>query len=208
MARMLKIVAPVFLLAVLLAWPAFAGAPTDQLKSGIDRVIKALEDPAPKSEGKAKERRVVVRKIANEIFDFSETAKRSLARHWQTRTEAERDEFVSLFADLLERSYFGKIDYYGGEKVQYTGESVDGDAATVRTKIITKQGTDVSVDYRLLKRGDRWMVYDVILENVSLVSNYRTQFNKIIQTASYQELVKKMKTKQDEFKLEDGKAKN
>ena len=203
MARTFWRVAPLLLVTVLVASTAWAGAPTDQLKSGIDRVIKILEDPAMKSEAKAKERRAAVRKIANDLFDFSETAKRSLGRHWQTRSEKEREEFVTLFADLLERSYIGKIDLYGGEKVVYLGETIDEDLATVRTKIVTKQGTEASIDYRMSKRGDRWMVYDVVLENVSLVSNYRTQFNKIIQTASYQELVKKMKTKQDEFTLEE-----
>jgi phospholipid transport system substrate-binding protein len=191
------------LLAVFVSAPVWAGAPTDQLKTGIDRVIKVLEDPSLKPESKAKDRRAAVRKIANEIFDFSETAKRSLARHWQGRSEKEREEFVGLFSDLLERSYIGKIDLYGGEKVLYVNETIDNDTSTVRTRILTKQGNEVAVDYRLLKRGDRWMVYDVILENVSLVSNYRTQFNKIIQTASYQELVKKMKTKQDEFLVEE-----
>ena len=182
---------------------AWAGAPTDQLKNGIDRVIKILEDPAMKPETKGKDRRAVVRKIANELFDFGETAKRSLGRHWQARSEKEREEFVSLFADLLERSYIGKIDLYGGEKVVYGGENVEGDLATVRTKIVTKQGTEASIDYRLIKRSDKWMVYDVVIENVSLVSNYRTQFNKIIQTASYNELVQKLKAKQDELAAED-----
>jgi len=115
----------------------------------------------------------------------------------------EREEFIKLFGDLLERSYISKIELYGGEKISYVGESVDGDVATVRSKILAKQGTEVPVDYRMLRRGDRWMVYDVIIEGVSLISNYRTQFNKIIQTSSYQELVKKMKTKQDEFIFEE-----
>jgi phospholipid transport system substrate-binding protein len=139
-----------------------------------------------------------VRKIANDIFDFAEIAKRSLARHWQGRSEAERKEFVGLFADLLERSYISKIELYGGEKILYTGERIDGDAASVTTKIITKNGTEVPIEYRLLRQSDRWLVYDVSIEGVSLVSNYRTQFNKIIQTSSYAELVKKMKAKQDE----------
>ena len=130
---------------------------------------------------------------------MGEIARRSLARHWQPLTEQQRNEFVALFADLLERSYISKIELYGGEKILYVGDRVDGDLATVSTKIITKNGTEVPVDYRLLKRGDHWLVYDVNIEGVSLVSNYRTQFNKIIQTASYYELVQKMKTKQDEL---------
>jgi phospholipid transport system substrate-binding protein len=191
-------------LAVLLPGPrAFAGIPTDQLRTRIDQVVKVLEDPALRGDGKITERRQRVRAIANEIFDWQETARRSLARHWQARTEGERGEFVKLFGDLLERSYISKIELYGGEKITYVGESVDGDQAAVRTKIITKQGTEVPVEYRMLRRGDRWLVYDVVIESVSLINNYRSQFNKIIQTSSYQELVKKMKTKQEEFQYEE-----
>jgi phospholipid transport system substrate-binding protein len=151
---------------------------------------------------------VAVRKIANDIFDFGEIAKRSMARHWQPLSEAQRNEFVGLFADLLERSYISKIETYGGEKIQYTAERADGEYATVSTKIVTKNGTEVPVDYRLIKRsGDRWLVYDVSIEGVSLVSNYRTQFNKIIQTSSYNELVSKLRNKQDELLAEDKKKK-
>jgi len=178
---------------------AQAGQPSDQLKVQIDRVVKMIEDPDLKKEARALDRRKSVRKIAEEIFDFGETAKRSLGRHWLTRSPAEREEFVGLFADLLERSYISKIELFNGEKIQFVGDSADGDQAIVRTKIVTRQGTEIPVDYRMLRKGDRWLVYDVIIEGVSLVANYRTQFNKIIQTSSYQELVKKMKTKQEEF---------
>jgi phospholipid transport system substrate-binding protein len=183
--------------------PAAAGVPTDQLKGAVERVLKTLDDPALKGESRLSERRAAVRKIANEIFDFSEIAKRSMARHWQPLSEAQRTEFVGLFADLLERSYISKIETYGGEKIQYTGERADGEFATVSTRIVTKNGTEVPVDYRLIKRADRWLVYDVSIEGVSLVSNYRTQFNKIIQTTSYNELVSKLRNKQDELLAED-----
>jgi len=189
-----------FLVPVL---PAWGGPPTDQLRASIDRVIKTLEDPELKKGHRARERRKMVRKVAEEIFDFSETAKRSLAVHWQGRTPAERDEFVQLFGDLLERSYISKIELFNGEKIAYGGEAIDGDQAMVRTKIVTKQRTEVPVDYRMLKRAERWLVYDVVIEGVSLVSNYRTQFNKIIQTSSYQELVKKMKSKQEQSQEEE-----
>jgi len=190
-------------LAVTAVSPAAAGVPTDQLRGAVDRVLKTLEDPGLKGEGKVNDRRVAVRKIANEIFDFGEIAKRSLARHWQPLSEAQRTEFVGLFADLLERSYISKIETYGGEKIQYTAEKIDGDLATVSTRIVTKNGTEVPVDYRMTKRADRWLVYDVSIEGVSLVSSYRTQFNKIIQTSSYNELVSKLRTKQDELLAED-----
>ena len=187
--------------------PASAGVPTDQLKGAVERVLKTLEDPTLKGEARLADRRAAVRKIANEIFDFSEIAKRSMARHWQPLSEAQRTEFVGLFADLLERSYISKIETYGGEKIQYTAERADGDLATVSTRIITKNGTEVPVDYRMIKRADRWLVYDVSIEGVSLVSNYRTQFNKIIQTTSYNELVSKLRNKQDELLAEDKKKK-
>ncbi len=186
--------------------PAWAGAPTEHLRSQVERVIKTLDDPELKKESRARERRQAVRKIAEDIFDFTETAKRSLGRHWANRSAAEREEFVRLFTDLLERSYLTKIETYSGEKVHYNGDAVDGDVATVKTRIATKSGTEIPIDYKMLKRGERWLVYDVAIEGVSLVANYRTQFNKIIQTSSYQELVKKLKTKQEEF-LEDEKQK-
>ena len=196
-------VAQALLLALVLsagtASPAAAGVPSDQLRSQIDRVLKTLDDPELKKEGKARDRRAAVRKIANDIFDFGETARRSLGRHWQPRSPAERDEFVQLFSDLLERSYISKVELYGGEKIQYVGDTIEGDQAKVQTKLLTKGGSEIPIEYRMHKKGDRWLVYDVIIEGVSLIANYRTQFNKIIQTASYQELVKKMKAKQEEI---------
>jgi phospholipid transport system substrate-binding protein len=179
--------------------PARAGAPLDQLKLQIDRVLKVLEDPELKKDGRAKDRRASVRKIANDIFDFNETARRSLGRHWAARTPAEQTEFVQLFSDLLERSYLSKIEVYGGEKIQFLSDAVDSDQAKVQTKIVTKQGSEIPIEYRMQNKTGKWLVYDVIIEGVSLVSNYRTQFNKIIQTSSFQELVKKMKSKQDEM---------
>jgi phospholipid transport system substrate-binding protein len=192
-------------LVLLPAVTAQAGIPTDQLRGAIDRVVKTLDNPSLKGEGKLPERRAAVRKIANDIFDFGEIARRSLGRHWAARSEAEQKEFVALFGDLLERAYIAKIDVYGGEKILYTAERAEGEIAIVSTKIISRNGTEVPVDYRMLRRGERWLVYDVNIEGVSLVANYRTQFNKIIQTSSYGELVKKMKSKQGELIVDDDK---
>ena len=194
------VVAVAFAGAVVAVAPARAGAPLEQLRLQVDRVLKLLDDPELKKESKAKDRRVAVRKIANEIFDFSETAKRSLGRHWLARTPAERDEFVQVFTDLLERSYISRVELYGGEKIQYVSDTIEeGEQAKVQTKLVTKGGGEIPIEYRMHKKADRWLVYDVIIEGVSLVSNYRTQFNKIIQTSSFQELVKKMKSKQEEL---------
>jgi phospholipid transport system substrate-binding protein len=178
---------------------AAAGAPTEQLRTQVDRVLKLLDDSTLKAPDKARERRTAVRKVADEIFDFGETAKRSLGRHWAARTPEEREEFVKLFGDLLERSYISKIELYGGEKIQYVADKIDGETAVVQSKLLTKGGGEVPIEYRMHKKGERWLVYDVVIEGVSLVANYRTQFNKIIQTSSYQDLVKKMKTRQEEL---------
>jgi len=176
--------------ALVTAGTAVAGEPTDQVRRSVDEVLKIVQS---QPDGPA--RRTAVRQAANRLFDFEETAKRALGPHWQQRTPAEHEEFVRLFSDLLEAAYVGKIDLYQGEKITYVGETVDGDQATVKTRIVTKQGNEVPVDYRLLREMDGWRVYDVIIEGVSLVANYRTQFNKIIQTSSYDDVVKRMRAK-------------
>jgi phospholipid transport system substrate-binding protein len=174
---------------------AAAGAPTDQVRQYTDQVLKLLEDPNVQGA----DRRAAVRKAAIEIFDVQETAKRALGRHWQARTPAEREEFVQLFADLLERTYINKIDIYRGEKLVYTNEAIDGEYATVRARVVTKQRGDIPVDAKMIRRGDRWLIYDISVENISLISNYRAQFDRIIRSASYQDLVTRLKTKREEF---------
>lgn len=192
-------IAVVLTLAMAAGRPAWAGAPTEQLRTQIDRVIKVLEDPEMAKEARMVERRTVIRRVANDIFDFTETTRRSLGPHWHARTPQEREEVTRLYADLLERSYIGKIEMYSGEKIQFLGDTIDGDQATVRTRLVTKQGMDIPVDYRMHRvPGDRWLTYDVSIEGVSLVANYRAQFNKIIQTSGYASLVKKLAAKEQE----------
>ena len=185
-------VALVLLVSVLLAvgGAADAATPTEHLRRQVDRVITTLEDPALQQ--RPDERRAAVRTIAEQIFDFEDTARRALGRHWRERTPDERREFVGLFTDLLERAYIGRIEDYAGERVTYADETVDKDAATVRTRLVTRDGTAIPVDYRMRRADDAWLVYDVVIEGVSLVANYRAQFNRIIQTSSYEELVARM----------------
>src|SRR5216117_3516695 len=132
-------IAVAFVLA--LVAPAHAGAPTDALKGHVDQVVKILSDPSLRDRPEV--RRAAVRKIAEEIFDYPDTARRALGPHWNARSPQEREEFVQLFADLLDRAYVGKIDLYQGEKVSYVGEAVDGDQTTVKTRIVTKRGSEV-----------------------------------------------------------------
>ena len=149
-------------LSLLPAAPAWAG-PTDQLREYTDQVIKILDDPAL-ARG---DRRAAVRKIAHEAFDVNETARRVLARHWQARTPAERDEFAQLFADLLERTYIARLDEYGGERIRYVGESIDGELAAVRARIVTRAGIEVPVESRMVRRGERWLWWTLLLAGLA-----------------------------------------
>ena len=176
----------------------WAGPPTDQLRGHVDTVLRILADQELRKDGRIQERRAAIRKVANDMFDFTELTRRSLGRHWQARTPADRSEFVELFTELLEHSYISKIEMYSGEKVAFVGETLDSGLATVRTKIATRQGTEIPIDYRMYQRGDRWLTYDVAVEGISLDANYRTQFNAIIQRSSYHELVKALRAKRDE----------
>lgn len=184
--------------ALLLVWApteSLAGPATDQVKGTVDQVIKILTDPTLKGEKKVQERRAKIRQVVLQRFGFTEMSKRALGRYWNERNPEERTEFVRLFTDLLERAYIDRVDGYTGEQVVYLGESVDGDYSEVRSKIVTKRNQEILITYRLQKASSNWEVYDVIVEGVSLVNNYRTQFSKIIRTSSYQELVKKMQMK-------------
>jgi phospholipid transport system substrate-binding protein len=194
LGRVKRILIAAVPLVLLIVSPLWAG-PTNQLREYTDQVVKVLDDPALARQ----DRRAAIRKIAHDAFDVTETAKRVLARHWQARTPAEREEFTQLFADLLEGTYIARLDEYGGERIRYVGESVDGELATVRARIVTKAGAEVPVESRVVRRGERWLIYDVLIENVSLIANYRSQFDRIIRTSSYEELVRRLKHKRDEF---------
>jgi phospholipid transport system substrate-binding protein len=184
-----------FLLAVLSApEPALAGDPTDQIRGAIDRGIAILQRPDLKAKEKREERREALRKELFPSFYFEEMAKRSLGVHWKDRTPPEREEFTRLFRDLLENAYAVKIEGYKGEKILYRKESVDLPYAEVNTVIVTLQGDEITVDYRVLKDVARWRIYDIVIEGVSLVNNYRSQFAGILQKSSYPELVRRLKS--------------
>ncbi|MEE9173099.1 MAG: ABC transporter substrate-binding protein [candidate division NC10 bacterium] len=172
--------------------------PTAQVKSTVDRVLEILKEPALKSPDKEETRGKQLKKVIFARFDFDEMAKRSLGVHWRERTPQERKEFVKIFADLLELSYRRKIERYTDEEIQYTKEQVDEKFGVVTTEIVSeKEGVDIPIDYKVIRRGDEWKVYDVVIDGISLVGNYRSQFNRIILRSSYAELVKKMRIKQE-----------
>ncbi len=176
------------------ATAALAGPPTDQVRRYTDHVQRVLEDASLDPSDK----RAAVRRVAAEAFDLTEMAKRALGRHWQGRTAAQQEEFVQVFGDLLERTYVAKIDFYGGEQLQFTGETIDGEYAVVRGKVLTRQRSEIPVEARLQRRDDRWLIYDIVIESVSLVGNYRSQFDRIIRTSSYEELMRRLKSRRDE----------
>ena len=184
-----------FLLIFGLAAPTQAGEPTEQMKLTINKIIDILNDPALKDPAKAEERRARMRRVADERFDWREMARRSLAKHWKQRTEEEKREFVPLFTDLLERAYLKRIENYSGDKVSYDREKVKGKYSIVKVKIFTDKQVDIPVAYKMKKKGPEWKIYDVSIEGVSLVNNYRKQFDSVILSSSYEGLVEKLKEK-------------
>ncbi len=178
-----------------LAATSWAGEAENRIRQATDKILSIVSDPALKGPSKTEERRRLIRKAVDEQFDWTEMARRSLARHWTERSEAEKKEFVPLYAELLERTYLRKVEDYSGEKVRYEGETIEGQNATVKVKIVTRKNKDVPVEYRLKKDEKGWLVYDVSIEGVSLVNNYRTQFNSIITQSSFENLLKVLKAK-------------
>ena len=183
-------------------------APREVVQSAVARVIAVLNETEPDRAERDEPRtpgqeraRTEIRRIATELFDFDEMARRTLSRHWAGRTRAEQVEFVRLFTALLEHSYVGKIEAYAGEKIAYVGDVVDGSHALVRSKIVVpRRRTDTALDYRLLLRAGRWKVYDVRIDGVSFVSTYRGEFNRVITSFSYAALVATLRSKRLEVR--------
>jgi phospholipid transport system substrate-binding protein len=177
------------------ALPAGAGAPTEQTRATADKVMSILNNPELRSAARKNERREQLRAVIYPRFDFTEMAKRSLGPQWSRRSAQEQGEFIRLFTEVLENNYVDKIESYSGEKVTYTRENLDKDRAEVFTKVVTKKGEEFTVNYILHSVDGDWKVYDVVVENISLVNNYRSQFNRILAKASFDELLRKLQAK-------------
>lgn len=194
------------MIGALLFWSVAAVVPTvarasvtAEVKKTVDEVVAIVSSKEMKKPQNEQKRRQALKKSIGAIFDYGEMAQRSLGRHWKERSAAERKEFVQLFETLLENSYADKIESYNNEKIVYQKETVEGEYAEVRSKVVTAKRDEYSLDYRLMNKGGKWVVYDVVIEGVSLVANYRSQFNKIIQNQGYAELVKKLRIKSTEI---------
>lgn len=174
---------------------SMAGPPTDQIKATVDNAVGLLRE-SRNTTAVANDRREQLRQILFTRFDFSEMARRALGAHWRRRTATEQQEFVQLFTELLERQYAGIIESYTDEKIVYVAERTDGAFAEVNSKVFTAKGQELSINYKAQFVGQEWKVYDVIAEEISLVNNFRSQFNRVISSSSYEELVRRLKEKQ------------
>jgi phospholipid transport system substrate-binding protein len=190
-----------------MAWLLVASAvaapttgPREIVQAAVSRVVLAIQradressDRAQPSRLAMEQRRLEVRRVAAGLFDFDEISRRALSRHWTARSPEEQAEFVRLFTDLLERTYLGRIESYSGETIVYMGEAVDGPFATVRSKVVTRRRGETPLDYRLHLRDGRWKVYDVLIDHVSFVSTYRSEFGRILQKEPYAALVERLR---------------
>jgi phospholipid transport system substrate-binding protein len=194
-------------LALIGVWgtlPAQAGSATDAIRHTSEAVIRVLSDEDLKNPARIEERRQKLIKIIGDRFSYEEMSKRALGNHWNRMSDAERQEFVDLFKNLLANTYVDKIEGFGKEKVQYVTERLEQGYAEVRTKIFTSKGA-FTLDFRLIDQsvdqsGD-WRVYDIVVEGISLVNNFRGQFSRILSVYSYPQLVAKLREKAEKVKL-------
>ncbi len=192
-----KTLAAWFLVAAAAASPA--ASPRDVVQAAVSRVVIALQktdaetDASPTRRLGDEQRRIEIRRVATDLFDFDEISRRALSRQWGTRTREEQAEFTRLFTDLLERAYIGRIESYSGEKILYGTEVVDGAFATVRSRVLTRRNTETPLEYRLHLKDGRWKVYDILIDNVSFVATYRSEFSRILQRESYAALLDRLR---------------
>jgi len=174
---------------------ALAGEPLEIVKSAGERVIAVLKDPKLKAPDKKIERVQRLKEIINPIFDYDEMARRTLGAHWRRRTPAEQQEFLKLFRAFLETVYSEKVDLYEGERAVFGRETIDQGYAEVESKVTNGKGEESPVIYRLKRTDGKWKVYDAVVENISIVNNYRSQFDRVLNKSSFEELKKLLREK-------------
>ena len=187
--------AAVVLVSWIIAQSVSAGVPTEQIRTTVDKAILVLKDPGLKPAAKTKERCDQLKQILFTRFDFTEMAKRALGANWRRRSPKEQEEFVQLFTELLERAYAAIIESYTDERIIYVGERLDGAYADVASKVLTSSGSEFSITYKAHLINTEWRVYDVIAENISVVNNFRSQFDRVISKTSYEELLRRLRDK-------------
>jgi phospholipid transport system substrate-binding protein len=182
-----------------LAGEAAGETPMELIQQSTEKVLSILNDKSLADTPKVREEKLW--EVISTRFDFEEMSKRALALHWRQRSPQERDEFVPLFGKLLFYTYVDRIQGYSNEKVRYLGEEIQEDKALVQTKVENKS-LDVPIEYRLMKKASDWTIYDVSIEGVSLINNYRNQFSRIITSDGYPELIERIKAKLRELRKE------
>jgi phospholipid transport system substrate-binding protein len=178
---------------------ARAQSPTEDMQQYTEEVVRLIGDVTVREKDTLGALQAAVARMALQIFGAPEAAREALGPHWAARTPVEQDEFTRLFAELLEATYLSQVDGLGGVKIRYVGEIVEGDRAEVRARLLGKKNREVTVDARLVRRGERWFVWDVAIAGVSLIGNYRAQFDRIVPPLVYAELVSQVTAKRDEL---------
>jgi phospholipid transport system substrate-binding protein len=189
------LITSIIFISLALTYNVKAGEPTERIRATTDRLLTIITDPDLKAPEVADKRNRMIRETVDKVFDWEAFSRRALATHWSKRSRKEKNEFISLFGQLLERTYIDKTRQYSGEKVIFLDEHVDGKYGEVKTNVITRNGKEIKVDYRVMKEKDGWFVYDVYVEGISFVNNYRVQFNNIITRSSYEDLIDRLKSK-------------
>jgi len=170
--------------------------PRDAVEAAVARFMNIMQTGRSDGAAVTTDRSVAIREIVREMFDFDEISRRALSRHWQTLQSDEQAEFVTLFRDLLERAYLTQVEAAGGERITFLGESIEGGgSATVRSKVVTRQGAEIPLDYRLHRLDGSWRIYDVVVQGVSFIASYRTQFDRVIRAESYGSLRERLQKK-------------
>ena len=177
---------------------SLAATATESVRGTIDKVLRILQDKEMRKPERTEERRRLIEKTIGDRFGWEEMAKRTLSGQWAKLTDTQRQEFVDLFRSLLTNTYIGRIETYSGEQIQYVNERLQDGFAEVRTKVSSGK-TEFPMDYRLLNKSGDWHVYDIVLDGVSLVANYRGQFSKILHSSGYEDLVEKLRTKSEKI---------
>ena len=185
-----------FVFAFLLSVQSFAaaGEPTEGIRSAINQGVEVLNQAKVAKKDKT-ETIGRLKTIVYPLFDFTEMARRSLASYWKKLDAQQQNTFVAAFTELLEKTYADRIDLYEGQKVAYTGETIDAQYATVNTKVTGKNGQAFAADYKLHRIDGSWKIYDIVVEGISLVNNYRAQFSRVIARSSFEDLIKSMQQK-------------
>lgn len=186
----------IFLLSSLLAYGQ--ENPTAAVKAMVDEVINILKKEELKGPAQTQERRTLLENAVGRSLDYEEMAKRTLALHWRKRTPPEQKEFVDIFYTFLSKTYAKRLETYSDEAVQYNKVRLKDPYAEVQTKVASAK-TELSLDYRLVRKANRWWIYDIVINGVSLIRNYRDQFNRVIKKSSYGELVTKLRDRSEEI---------